>query len=554
MALQSCKALPAWEGYSFPLEAITMGSGNSKVECIWLPGQSGKTRNMMERIKTLEEVAQEEYSCEGFLNIVISANNRSLVDQTEVRMNKELYRDEEEEEESDSKIEGTCFKWRSGLKNNNVSVGDLADKIKEGEVTMVVCCAHAKRLAYLSLLLANLEKSRLFSKRINIWIDEADASIRLWSKPALDITPLSKVNKVTLVSATYDSILKKYGEIHVLPCLETMLPIYHRVQDCILIEKNSLVDGAYEYLKAIVEANQEMLCQPGVRLFAPGDIARASHEAITEYLVSKGFAVVIVNGLRKEIVIPGRKDPIPLTPYVDVETGAPEEVGRIIAKIYKDNGLSRFPFAITGHLCLGRGITFQNENFLFTHGVLFDIPDKANAYQTACRLAGNIKGIPSYTPPMLYTTSKMLSVLLQKEEAAIHIARHVADNELTRIDKEMIESLYGSGKKPVREEDFLQEWEEFADCDTACAKYPEFVNKLKEDGYYHSSISGSPTRLSYSEVEKMKAGKKTANMDARKIKLNATATRLYVGYRNLADPSSAVFVVRSLTRVNDPSY
>ena len=531
-----------------------MGSNTSKVECIWVPGQSGKTRKVMERITALEEVAAEEYACDGFLNIVISANNRSLVDQTEVRFNTELYRDEEENEEADAKIEGNCFKWHSGLKGNNISVGDLADKIKEEEVTMVVCCAHAKRLSYLYLLLSNLEKSRLFKKKINVWIDEADASEKLWSKPSLDVTPFTKTHKVTLVSATYDSILKKFGNIRVLPCLETMLPIYHKVQDCLIIEEDIAALSAPEYLMRVIHRHKDELVKPGVRLFAPGDIERASHEQIAEFLFQLGFAVVIINGVRKEILIPGRKEPIPLAPYVDVETGAPEEVGKIIAKIYHDNDLDQMPFAITGHLCLGRGITFQNERFLFTHGVMFNIIDKANAYQTACRLAGNIKDKPGYTPATLFTTSKMVSIIQMKENTAIGMAKHVAEHGLTHVDLEMIEVLYGGKKKPVREEDFIQEWTEFATFAEAKARAPGVHEKKRDDqGFYLSSFAGPATRLAYAEVQRAKAGKKTANMPT-DMPVGESRDRLYVGYRNTEDTSSAVFVVRRLTRVNDSPF
>ena len=532
-----------------------MGSSTSKVECIWLPGQSGKTRKVMERITALEEVAAEEYACDGFLNIVISANNRSLVDQTEVRMNKELYRDEEEEEEADSKIEGNCFKWRSGLKGNSITVGDLADKIKEEEVTMVVCCAHAKRLTYLYNLLANLEKSRNFKKKVNVWIDEADASERLWSRPTLDITGFNKVHKVTLVSATYDSILKKFGTIRVLPCLETMLPIYHRVQDCLIMEEDIAALSAAEYLMRVLRRHKDELVKPGVRLFAPGDVERASHEQIAEFLFNLGFAVVIINGIRKEIIIPGYAEPIPLAPYVDVETGAPEEVGKIIAKIYHDNDLDEMPFAITGHLCLGRGITFQNDQFLFTHGVLFNIADKANAYQTACRLAGNIKGLDSYCPATLFTTTKMLSVIQLKENTAIGIAQHVAEHGLTHVDLEMIEVLYGGKKKAVRDDDFLAEWEEFSTFAEAKAKGygEEFEKKKKDDGFYYSSFTGAAKKLSYDDITRAKAGKKTANMPT-DMALNGIRQRFYVGYRNPEDSSSAVFVVRRLTRVNDSPF
>lgn len=529
-----------------------MGLSSSKVDCIWLPGQSGKTRNVIGRVKALEEVAQEEYDCEGFVNIVISANNRSLVDQTEVRMNKELFADEENED-ADAKIEGNCFSWRSGLKNNNISVSDLTLRILEGEISMVVCCAHSKRLSYLFQLIKKLESLRFFTKKINVWIDEADASINLWSKPELDVTSFSKVNKVTLVSASYDSILKKFGKIHVLPYLETMLPIYHRLEDCDIIEEDIIADSAPEYLRGIFDDFGDMLCKPGVCLFAPGDIERASHEEIADFLFSKGYAVVIINGNRKEVLIPGKAKPISLTPYIDLDTGAPEEVGRVIAKIYHDNHLSRYPFAITGHLCLGRGITFQNEKFLFTHGILFTIKDKANAYQTACRLAGNIKGLPDYCPPMLFTTSKMMKVILEKENTAVGIARHVATNNLTHVDREMIECLYGSGKKPARDEDFIQEWFEYSTFAEAKEKAPGVHEKELKDGFYQSSFAGPAKTLSYEEVERAKAGKKTSNMPT-DMAVGQSRDRLYIPYKNTSDPTTAIFVIRRLTRINDPKF
>ena len=537
-----------------------MGNGNSKVDCIWLPGQSGKTRNMMERIQTLEDVAAEEYACDGFLNIVISANNRALVDQTEVRMNKELYRDDEEDEEADSKIEGTCFKWHSGLKNNNITVGDLADRIKdqgigEREISMIVCCAHPKRLEYLAKLLTNLENSRIFSKKINIWIDEADASVKLWSRPALDVTRFSKVNKVILVSATYDSILKKYGNIRVLPCIETTLSIYHSVQDCIIVEQDIAAGNAADYMKSIFLSFKEELAKPGVCLFAPGDIERASHDAIAEFLYSHGFAIVVINGIRKEILIPGYKEPISLTHYVDVETGAPEEVGKIIAKIYHDNKLFQHPFAITGHLCLGRGITFQNNRFLFTHGVMFDISDKANAYQTACRLAGNIKGFPAYSPSKLFTTSKMVSIIIHKENAAINIGKHVAENGLTHVDKEMIERLYGRGKTTSdKEKDWDLYAQEFTNRDEAndyLEKYGCRRNNINQknmvNGFQKSSTSKKLSILSYDNVVSEISGwSKLTGFDIKET--TKQAGRLITCYKNLADASTIVHIVRVVIR------
>jgi hypothetical protein len=516
-----------------------MGLSNSKVECIWLPGQSGKTRNTIQKIKALEEASSEqEYSCDGYLNVYISANNRALVDQTEARMNKELYRDEEDED-ADAKIEGSCFSWRSGLKNNNISVGELADRIKEDEVTMVVCCAHSKRLSYLYQLLTNLEKSKKYNKQINIWIDEADASINLWSKPAVDASVLSRVYKITLVSATYDSILKKFGKIRVLPFMETTQPCYHRLRDSIIVKKDLLAEDAPSYLEAIFERYSSVLVRPGVRLFAPGDVERASHEQIAEFLKTKGFAVAIINGLRKEIVVPGHERPIPLAPYIKGE-GSTEEIGMVIGRIYQENDLSRFPFAITGHLCLGRGITFQNHMFLFTHGILFNIADKANAYQTACRLAGNIKELESYARPIVFTTNKMADVILAKERTAINIARHVAENEVEGVDKELVDSLYGAAGAPVAEMDYRVYLTEELAKGALSILEPDYQwrkRTLNEDGFYEAAVGGPARVNSYehtiASLRNLTGGKGKA----------ATRTMYVPCYRDVTDAATLCYVV-----------
>lgn len=415
-----------------------MGSSTSKIECIWLPGQSGKTKKITEMMK--DKI--KEYKCfgditgiKGGLNIIVCSNNRSLVRQTGSRMEKD-----------GPQIDGSIFSWFSGDKTSNISSKELADDIKEGVVDMVICCSNKTRLQYLVELVKNLQRSSHFDKEIHIWIDEADASVNLWSQDEfVDILGFEKVKKVVLVSATFDSVLKKYDRIKVLPIKNTTnLETYHSIQDCNIVEDDTLTNNAPEYIEAIYAKYRDVLKKPGMRLFAPGDIERKTHDRIAEFLLSEGFAVAVLNGTRKEIVIPGKAS-IDLTRHIDFENVEDEEIGKKIAKFYHEKNLSKNPFAITGQLCLGRGLTFQNEHFLFDFGILSYISDRADAYQCACRMAGNIRKYTGYKQSTIVTSSLMHKVIVHQEEIAKNIARLVYENSLQDVGKE--EVAYAAGKR-----------------------------------------------------------------------------------------------------------
>jgi hypothetical protein len=405
-----------------------MGASNTKCSVLVLNGQGGKTRRIQDMIKEEEAVSSGNH-----INFIIQANNRSLVEQTAVRMGDDLF--ENDNGASDAKIEGACFSWYSG-NGPKVTVDDLVGKISSGDVTMVVCCANRKRLDYLSEVIAKVEKmlTRFRSTiKMNIWIDEADATIHYWRDS--DFQSVMKkdiVEKVTMVTATVDSIVKEFKGIRVIPLENPTLPIYFRVQDytveCLPDQKMP----AAAFLKMVVEENYERYLTPGTRTFAPGAVERKSHEAIASYALSVGAAVVILNGLRKEIRIPcGDAAPeiIALPKMSDAVVA--EELGKVIGRLYEEKDLKRFPLFVTGNICLGRGITFQNDKFLFDHQIIPSaFETRAAAYQAACRGAGNIKKLPNFVAreesgfkPTIVTTESTWRHIVEAETIASTLAK-----------------------------------------------------------------------------------------------------------------------------------
>lgn len=396
----------------------------AKVVTMVLNAQGGKTRRIQDLIKEENEAAGDNRP----LNILFQANNRSLVDQTASRMD-ELYDDDKAP--ADLVIEGGVLRWHSGGKTK-VTPDEVAGKILYGDIDMIVCCSNRTRFNYVSEIIRKMaaKKSR-FCININLWFDEADSYVHFLNDAGYkEVAALPCIKKVTMVTATVDALVKTFGAIKVMSMEETTLPMYVGLSDY----KTELVPGADKtpaevFVRETVLRHPERYLAPGTRIFAPGAVKRASHEAIAKTALELGMAVVLLNGLKKEIRMP-TGEVIPLPRSCDTPTGV-EELGKTIARLYKDHGLERFPLVVTGNICLGRGITFQNVDFLFDHMILASVFDtRAGAYQAAGRGLGNVRELPAFKAraatgfqPTLVTTECMRTWLTEAEQIAGTLAK-----------------------------------------------------------------------------------------------------------------------------------
>ena len=418
-----------------------MGVNKSKLKCLCLPAQSGKTRKVEEKIRFFSALSNL-FGNPGIINIFISANNKLLVHQTTSRFSSSLGSSSDDEAESNACIKGSIFSWTSGTKKTNISPKELAFEMLGG-VDMVVLCAHGTRMRYLNQMLGHLTAHPAFHKEIYIWIDEADKTVNTWSKyPDLINNPA--VQQVTLISATVESLGKRYGRISVLPYTDTYPACYRRLKDSVTIIEDIVRADAVDYIRAVLKKHKAKLIQPGMRAFIPGDYTKQSHEDVSELLIRRGFAVIILNGDSKELRIPDKK-PIDLRPYLTSSDpdDIPDEFNAILSTMYVDNELHNYPLAITGFLCVSRGVTFQcapepgvHNGFLFEYGIIPPIIDKAEAYQTMARLFGNIGDFPDYKSCEIYTNDVTFKRVQNQEEIAVNLAKIVAEQNLDEVGME----------------------------------------------------------------------------------------------------------------------
>jgi hypothetical protein len=380
--------------------------------------------------------------------------------------------DASDADSADAKIEGDIFSWMTGTKDTNITASDLFGRIILEDVRMVICCAHKKRLEYVAELLALLDRCKAFKQRVNIWMDEADDYVKLWSAPTVEYSRFNKVNDIYLVSATIDGIVQKFQRIKVKPFASTYPACYHKTSDSHVVEVDSSARDPVEYLKLVYATHKDALCAPGVRLFAPGDITVKSHDDIADFLVAEGFAVCILNGKKKCIRVPGAEAPLVIAEHVP--EGEIMEVGKTIASMYKDYNLARFPFAITGKICLSRGITFQCEelrtvlsvqpdgtltssselsyDFLFDYGVMPPMSDRATLYQCVSRNNGNIKNFRNYKVPTIFMSADTRETIFGAEKIAENLATLVHTHNLTDVGvEEMNWAIHGDESRYRRE-------------------------------------------------------------------------------------------------------
>ena len=424
--------------------------GNVKCKCLILPAQSGKTRKVEEMIKANHHVSSF-FEDEADINMWLSSNNKILTAQTGTRVHNDLAT-ESEDGADDACIKGKVFSWMSGTKSSNISKESLVVEIATGEVEMVLICTQYIRIKYLEWVIKRLSKIAGFKKKINIFIDEADKSVLQWSKYE-EIIDFPIINSVTLVSATIDKLIKRYKEISVIPIQETYPSCYRGLSSCIKSECE-FVGTSTEYIEYVIESNPE-LSLPGNKAFIPGSRDITSHEEIANFLYKKGFVVIIINGIRKQILVPG-KDPINLKDYfIITDDTIPEELNTLLSKLYHENNWKSFPLAITGRYCVERGITFQcgpkgvHNGFIFDYAIIPPISKGDEAYQAMARVFGNIGEFPDYKPVKIFSNSSTFSRVHKKEACAIHLARIVNEEELDTITKVEIRQAENYGiEKP----------------------------------------------------------------------------------------------------------
>lgn len=469
-------------------------------------------------------------------------------------------------EEEDKKFVVIAFSSKSSRCSKPES---LLPFLKKDKTKIIISCANRTRFNDMDIIVNSLKSHNFY-----IWIDEADKSIsNQFSDMINRWLILENMKKMTFITATPEDLLKVYGDIELVPLKEAYdRDLYHRFIDSDIkiieldkskkevdVEKDVDVEEVEEETivnsKAVQYARQILVSEEDVknnsRWFIPANHRMDTHDEMALMLLEEfGFTVVVVNGNGKFLYLPTLDDPVNIDEIIDTNC----EVSKWLAVLYHEFIPSTTPFALTGKLCLGRGITLSSPDLIFSHAIFPPVLNgNSSSYQLAGRMSGNMKGWEGYQPPVIYCTSKFYQCIVAMEEAAIKLVED--DNKIATLDYYV--EARGGNKKMTDQEDpiikqiniydmseeiWKEEVKEFINYyypkakPRSCDEF--FKSRVFEDGFLHDFFRGKKSQKIFTVDEIMI--NKSAGLGKK------SRYRINVAYTDITDPHSGYIIVRVL--------
>jgi hypothetical protein len=412
------------------------------ITLITKPEQSGKTFLMLQQIV---ECYSKGTASDGFetINFIVCDNNLLLVLQTGSRIDNDAnMRHYKNKDTGDVYLEFSSSKSAGAKKYTEVQ-----HKILFGNIRTILCCANYHRWMDAITIINEFESCPLTKNKYkyNFWIDEADKFMTPIRSKVIPLTEKYDCVEVYLLTATSPKIVQDLGTIRVFPIENTTTPNYNGWKDNKIIPVLETVAVSHNsYIEYILKKYPSQIT-PGSKWFIPAQKTKKSHKITADTCLKYGFAVAVINGNGFTIYIPGHE------PFTNKKDRISET---LILDMYRKYKLDRFPFAITGQICVSRGITINSKQFMITHAIMpWKIEDESECSQLAGRMKGNFKDWENYKPARIYTTLKNNTVAMKYENFARKLGRYSFeedDPELRIVTQQMIEEFNPTPKENIR--------------------------------------------------------------------------------------------------------
>ena len=532
---------------------ITIEEVKDRIVMIVKPEQSGKTFIMIELLNGFLQEEQERDV--QIVNFILCDNSLLLTTQTKKRVAEDVgFSEHHLDDIKDPYVELSSRK--DDCARNHAS--EVREAIEDG-TRNVISCTNTTRVKDIIKIIDRLNNHNMSRYNFNVWLDEADKYINYIATSFIPLLQQHENVNVFLLTATPQPIFQKYKEFHTMALENTTLPEYHGWNDCDIVIRADEAGSTIGFARQIADemlVNGELV--PGAKGYVPANTQKKSHKAMKDMFIMKGVAVFTVNGEGIELALP--RDPNaassePPTPIVIPKKK--EELHKHIIDLYTDHNVSRWPCVVTGNICVGRGISIQQPDFMFNFSILSNCAKKTEASQNAGRLKGNFKEWPGYAP-RVYTTEKFNKIATDYERQSREIAKiafkkvkETGTEEDTAIvtNVDIKNTLCKEWKLIKGEFDTLEEASKFLK-DAKCRGKTAKSLKKDDDGFILSSTTGSTRVLQYDDVKKeMESWATTSNLDTRKDK--CAHGRIYVTYKDIKDKESVKYLVRIAVKQHD---
>lgn len=526
----------------------------SNLRIIIKPCQSGKTFTKLTEIKNLISVDEEGNRS---IHLIFTDNSILQTIQLKDRIKPFLTDRESEDFIEENKFVVITFSSKSSKCSKLES---LLPFLKKDKTKIIISCANITRFNDMDILVNSLKKYYFY-----IWIDEADKSIsNKFSIIINEWLTLKQVKKMTFITATPEDLLKVYGDIEMINIREAYdRGLYHRFIDSDIkivelnkVEKEEGKEEDFIINSKTVQYARQILNEIGraennSKWFIPANHRMDTHDEMAIMLLEEfGFTIVVINGNGKLLYLPKISEPIKIDEIIDTSS----EVSKWLAQLYIEYVPKSTPFALTGKLCLGRGITLSSPDLIFTHAIFPPVlTGRSSSYQLAGRMSGNMKKWKGYKPPIIYCTLKFYECIIAMEEAAIKITED--DSNIATLDA-YIEARGGNKKMSDQEDPIIKKikvydmtpkiWEEevrefirkYYPLSKPQSAYVFLKSKRYEGGFIYDFFRGKSSEKIYTVDEIM--NNKSAGLGKK------NRYRINIAYSDLDDPYSGYFIIRVL--------
>jgi hypothetical protein len=375
------------------------------------PEQSGKTFIMIRQI--INEITEHEDDIK-IINIILCDNNLLLTKQTSNRVKTELKGILVEDE--------IYIEFSSHSRTEYHDVKSVFYAIVAENIRNIICCTNGRRISDIDQIITKINKSVNNAGKyyFNIWLDEADKYIKFIDETLKPIVNENINVEVKLITATPEILFSHYKYINVFPIETPTEENYHGWRDNNIVILPEM--GYLDFIENVLRNVASECIIPGTKWFIPGQTNKQSHNSIKNLCIQIGMAVIIVNGDGINLYIPNNSEELETHNYYKKD----EEFNTKIIRIYREQELHLYPLVITGNICIGRGVTIMNNDFMITHSILSWYSKKSEGSQLAGRVKGNIKHLPNYSKdrvPIIFTTSKFNDNAIEWENKSIELSK-----------------------------------------------------------------------------------------------------------------------------------
>jgi hypothetical protein len=409
--------------------------------------QSGKTAIMLDEISDFIEEKKNP------LVIVICDNSKLLVTQTYKRGKKQK---SVNIGTISSNASGYC-NWASlydadkPKKQDMKKRASIEKRIRNEEINTIVMCSNSARWEDTEELIDMFKSTH----NISIWIDEADKTIggvesnktnkkieeiKKWSHMIVSINLITATPFAPKYNWKQVSWIGKHfnNNMELIKVPEVVGNNYHHLYNSYFHEyEKQQGDTPCEYAMKYLDNNPAL---PGDIFLIPGETKQESHEDIKNMCLdnSRFDYVIILNGKTKTI-----ECEIGIYSKDLKQEVKTKEVSEWLSEWYIENGMNK-KIAITGNLCISRGITISSNTCRITHMIFgnssANIREEEQLLSRVCGYCydANIKPNVICEKDVWERVSKYQKVVIKLTEKAMSDNRNLTTDELELIMRETI--------------------------------------------------------------------------------------------------------------------